>query len=103
MNQDCNSDNLVCRENVCGEAAQTKTFRDIGVQAKSEEKTQTEGKATYDKQQQTSVSKRSSGNENELENEIRKESSSSGATAKRVRLHSSVDSATKDGSTPGCE
>ncbi|XP_055617909.1 platelet endothelial aggregation receptor 1-like isoform X2 [Toxorhynchites rutilus septentrionalis] len=101
VNQDCNGDNLECQQDVCKEVAQGKTFRDIGVQARPEEKTKTEERTVYDKQQQTSVSKRSSDNEHELENEIRKESSSSGATAKRVRLHSSLDSPTKDGSTPG--
>lgn len=124
VNQDCVGENLECKNDVCTEKeAQTKTYRDIGVQAKpscEEKKAQAEsGRVTRDQQQQTSVDSSASsscgtttggdgnnngggGDQKEVQEEKRKESNSSGATAKRVRLQSSADETpTKDESTPG--
>ncbi|XP_065089555.1 tenascin-like [Ochlerotatus camptorhynchus] len=106
VNQDCVGDNLECSADVCKKKAQTKTYRDIGVQARvscEEKKAQAEAtRTTRDQQQQTSIGSSCGTNTgDDVQEEKRKESNSSGATAKRVRLQSSVDTPTKDESTPG--
>ncbi|XP_062534886.1 uncharacterized protein LOC134204071 [Armigeres subalbatus] len=113
-NTDCVGDNLECNNDVCVEkAAQTKTFRDIGVQAKptcDEKKAQVESRATRDQQQQTSVKSSSSScgttagveesnDVQEIVPENQPKSTSSGATAKRVRLQTSADDTLKDDSS----
>lgn len=107
MNEDCVGDNLECKGDVCKEKAQTKTFRDIGIQARvscEEKKSQEATRTTRDQQQQTSIgSSCGTTTGDDAQEEKRKESNSSGATAKRVRLQSSVDTPTKDESTPGCK
>ncbi|XP_062565402.1 prion-like-(Q/N-rich) domain-bearing protein 25 isoform X2 [Armigeres subalbatus] len=114
VNTDCVGDNLECNNDVCVEkAAQTKTFRDIGVQAKptcDEKKAQVESRATRDQQQQTSVKSSSSScgttagveesnDVQEIVPENQPKSTSSGATAKRVRLQTSADDTLKDDSS----
>ncbi|XP_001655599.2 prion-like-(Q/N-rich) domain-bearing protein 25 isoform X3 [Aedes aegypti] len=117
VNEDCVGEDLECKNDFCAKKeAQTKTYRDIGVQAKptcEEKKAQADVRVTRDQQQQTSISSSNcgtateggdinSGVQKEAQEEKRKESNSSGATAKRVRLQSSVDDpSTKDDSTPG--
>nr|XP_029715811.1 prion-like-(Q/N-rich) domain-bearing protein 25 isoform X2 [Aedes albopictus] len=124
VDQDCVGEDLECNNDLCvKKEAQTKTYRDIGVQAKptcEEKKAQAETRVTRDHQQQTSVdvggggggsSSSGCGTEGDansgaapkdVQDEKRKESNSSGATAKRVRLQSSADDTpTKDETTPG--
>ncbi|XP_038123013.1 multiple epidermal growth factor-like domains protein 6 isoform X2 [Culex quinquefasciatus] len=99
VNQDCADEGGVCQADVCqepGAAAQTKTFRDVGVQARPEETPETRPRA-IDRHQQTSGDSNAALLDDETER--RKESSSSGATAKRVRLQTSYDSPTKEEST----
>ncbi|XP_058812486.1 prion-like-(Q/N-rich) domain-bearing protein 25 isoform X3 [Topomyia yanbarensis] len=80
VNQDCIGDELECHGDKCVDVTETKTFRDVGVQARSLEKVETKERTWTDRQQQTS--KQSSCN-NEISNDVRKESSSSGTSAKR--------------------
>ncbi|XP_058467274.1 prion-like-(Q/N-rich) domain-bearing protein 25 isoform X2 [Malaya genurostris] len=80
VNQDCIGDTLECQNDKCVDVTNAKTFRDVAVQARSLEEVETKDSTWIDPEQQTI--QRSNCN-NEIGNDVRKESSSSGTSAKR--------------------
>ncbi|XP_053698556.1 prion-like-(Q/N-rich) domain-bearing protein 25 [Sabethes cyaneus] len=80
VNEDCSGNDLECQDDKCTTTTEAKTFRDVGVQARSLEKVEAEAASWTSQQQQTSNSQHSSCKD---EVEVRGDSSSSGATAKR--------------------
>ncbi|XP_055524049.1 prion-like-(Q/N-rich) domain-bearing protein 25 isoform X2 [Wyeomyia smithii] len=81
VNEDCSGDEVECLADKCTSTAESKTFRDVGIQVRSLEKVETkEASWNSQQQQQTSNSRQSSFSE---EHGGRRDSSTSGSTAKR--------------------